>query len=188
MTSHHADESAETATSEGWLTGIAVRPARRAPMVEFDRADVTLDTGVYGDHGAGEAPAGAGFMAELMVARAPERAVTLLAMEAWQEALAAIPGCNDLPWTVRRANLLTKGLDLKLARESVITIGPVMLEVTRPTFPCKRMDEACPGLLKALAQDFRGGITCRVLEAGPVRKGDRVNVLHRVPLKRRRLP
>lgn len=188
MTSDGVESGAGLARTEGRLVGIAVRPARRASMVTFDRADVMVDTGVYGDHGAGEAPAGAGFMAELMVTRAPERAVTVLAAEAWREALALLPDCRDLPWTARRANLLTEGLDLKLARESVLSIGPVMLEVTRPTFPCKRMDEACPGLLKALAQDFRGGITCRVIEPGPIQTGDRVSILHRVPLKRRRLP
>ena len=67
-------------------------------------------------------------------------------------------------------------------------IGPVLLEVTYPTQPCSRMEEAHAGLLKALHPDWRGGITTRVLEGGLLRSGDPVEVLHAPPERRIRLP
>jgi MOSC domain-containing protein YiiM len=42
--------------------------------------------------------------------------------------------------------------------------------------------------LSALAKDWRGGVTCRVLEGGPIGLGDEVEVLAQRPLVVRRLP
>jgi len=66
--------------------------------------------------------------------------------------------------------------------------GPVRLEVTNPTQPCQRMEEAFPGLLKALHPEWRGGVTCLVLDDGVVRIGDAVEVLHAPPEHVPRLP
>jgi MOSC domain-containing protein YiiM len=41
------------------------------------------------------------------------------------------------------------------------------------------MEEARVGLLKALAVDWRGGVTCRVLSGGQIALGDAVGVLVR---------
>lgn len=175
-------------TAVGKLIGIAARPERRVPMVTFDEAHITIDTGVYGDHGAAELPAGRGFMGDLSPSPATNRALTILSREAWDAAIADVSDCGAAPWTERRANLLVEGLDLRMARGSLITIGHVMVEVTRFTFPCKRMDEVCSGLLKALAKDQRGGLTCRVLEPGHVALGDDVTIVKHVPIPNRRLP
>jgi MOSC domain-containing protein YiiM len=86
-----------------------------------------------------------------------------------------------LPWTARRANLLVEGVALPKARGGQVRIGPVLIEVTYPTQPCARMEEAHAGLLKALHPDWRGGITARVLEGGTVRLGDPVSVVLRPP-------
>ena len=53
------------------------------------------------------------------------------------------------------------------------------LEVTGQTYPCSRMEEARAGLLKALAVDWRGGVTCRVLSSAPIGLGEEVEVLVR---------
>jgi MOSC domain-containing protein YiiM len=120
------------------------------------------------------------------------RQVTLLAREDWLAALADLDrakGPTDLPWTARRANLLTEGLVLPAASGAIIGIGAARLEVTRPVFPCTRMLAAHPDLMRALAKDWRGGVAAKVLEGGPVRLGDAVTILAAGrPWTRPRLP
>lgn len=160
----------------GQLRGIAVRPARKAPMETRETVNVTAAGGLDGDHAG----------------KAPDRMVTVMSAEAWQDALDALaPALGEaetLDWTVRRANLLTDGVNLPRAVGGVIAIGDVILEVTGQTWPCKRMEEARKGLLKALARDWRGGVTCSVRQAGVVSVGDPVEILVSPPEIVRRLP
>lgn len=121
------------------------------------------------------------------------RAITVLSIEQWREALAELvaEGCPspvDLPWTARRANLLVEGVRLPRARGAIVRVGKVKLEVTYPTQPCRRMEEAHPGLLKALHPQWRGGVTAKVLEPGDIAVGDEVEILVRPPEKQIRLP
>jgi MOSC domain-containing protein YiiM len=161
----------------GRLIGIARRDAVRAPMEEILAGSITVDRGLEGDH---KGP------------KFPRRRITVLAREAWEEALAELGAADGapvtLPWTVRRANLLVEGVRLPRARGAILRVGPVTLEVTHPTQPCQRMEEAYPGLLKALHPDWRGGVTCQVLAGGTVRVGDAVAVLHAPPEHVARLP
>ena len=136
-------------------------------MQEIDEGLVTLERGLDGDH------KGAKFR---------NRALTILAAEDWAAALAALPEPDPaLPWTARRANLLVCGVRLPRARGAIIRIGPVLAEVTYPTVPCRRMEEARPGLQKALYPEWRGGVTARVLEGGTLRLGDPVSVVSSPP-------
>jgi MOSC domain-containing protein YiiM len=156
----------------GRLIGIARRNVRRAPMQTTDQGLITQVAGLVGDFKG---------------AKYPRRQVTVLALEAWQAALAEIAQ-SSLPWTTRRANLLVEGVDLPRAAGGVLRIGAVHLEVTGQTYPCSRMEEAQAGLLSALAKDWRGGVTCRVLEGGAVALGDAVEVLVRPAPATRHLP
>lgn len=146
-------------------------------MEEITAGPITVDGGLEGDH---KGP------------KFPKRRITVLAREAWEEALAELKGAEGeavwLPWTARRANLLVEGVRLLRARGGILRIGPVKLEVTYPTQPCQRMEEAHAGLLKALHPDWRGGVTCQVLEGGTVRLGDEVEVLVLPPEQVMRLP
>jgi MOSC domain-containing protein YiiM len=144
----------------GRLMGIARRPVRRAPMEEVAEAGVSVAAGLEGD---------------CKGAKYPRRQITVLALEDWQAALAELGG--DLAWTARRANLLVAGLVLPRGRGSILRIGPVHLEVLAQTFPCARMEEARAGLLKALAKNWRGGVTCRVMEGGRIALGQPVEVV-----------
>jgi MOSC domain-containing protein YiiM len=160
----------------GRLIGIARRQAVRAPMEETGEALISAGGGLEGDHKG---------------RKFPLRGITVLAREAWEAALAELEGPEGavvLPWTVRRANLLVEDAALPKARGGIVRIGHVLLEVTYPTQPCRRMEEAYPGLLKALHPDWRGGITARVLEGGTVRLGDEVEILVSPPEKKIRLP
>lgn len=147
-------------------------------MEEIGAGLITTEAGLIGDHKG---------------AKFKTRQITVLSLEQWREALAALAAASrgrpiELAWTARRANLLVEGVDLPRARGGILRIGPVKLEVTYPTQPCKRMDEAYPGLLKALHPDWRGGVTARVLEGGEIGIGDTVEVLVRPPEKVIRLP
>ena len=74
-----------------------------------------------------------------------------------------------LPWHARRANVCIDGLKFGPGDVGkVLSFGAVWLEVTGPTKPCHRMDEACPGLKDALGRDWRAGVTCRVMIPGVV--------------------
>jgi MOSC domain-containing protein YiiM len=156
----------------GRLVGIARRPMRRARMEEIAEGAVSVEAGLEGDFKG---------------AKYPRRQLTLLAREDWQAALAEI-GAEGLAWTARRANLLVAGMALPRAAGAILTVGPVRLEVTAQTYPCARMEEARPGLLKALAKDWRGGVTTRVLAGGRIALGDTVEVLWRPPEREPHLP
>ncbi len=163
-------------TIDGRLTGIARRPCRRAPMEVLASGEVSTDGGLAGDH---KGP------------KFPRRRITVLAIEDWEAALSDLAdrgGSVGLSWTARRANLLVAGLRLPRAAGARIRVGAVLLEVTYPTQPCSRMNEVHPGLLAALHPDWRGGVTCAVLEGGRIAIGDRVAVVHAPPERRVRLP
>ncbi|MEI9900405.1 MAG: MOSC domain-containing protein [Hyphomicrobium sp.] len=119
-------------------------------------------------------------------------AVTILAREDWEAALSELAASGtpvgDLDWTARRANLLVEGVRLPRAIGATLRIGPVLLEVTYPTTPCARMDEARDGLRKALHPEWRGGVTCLVLEGGHIAIGDGVDIIHAPPERQRKLP
>ncbi|HYE00444.1 MAG TPA: MOSC domain-containing protein [Alphaproteobacteria bacterium] len=136
------------------LLAIARRARPKAPMAVLDRAEIDPAFGVRGDARG----------------KPGRRQVTLLSAEAWAEACAAL-GIR-LPWTLRRANLLVSGLALAGTAGRRLRIGPVVLAVTGETDPCRRMDAQFPGLAAALAPDWRGGVTCRVVAGGRVQAGD----------------
>lgn len=118
-------------------------------MLPLERVAVSLSAGVAGDTRGRPGP----------------RQVTVLSAGAWLDAC-AIAG-TDLPWLARRANVLVDGLDLRHTQGAVLRLGDdVELLVTGELDPCQRMDAAAPGLRLALANDWRGGVTCRVQRGG----------------------
>jgi MOSC domain-containing protein YiiM len=160
----------------GRLIGIARRDAHRAPMEELQVGSVSIERGLERDHKG---------------AKFPRRQITVMSIEAWQAAnaeLADLAGSALLPWTTRRANFLVEGVELPRAKGGLLKIGPVELEVTDQTVPCGRMDEAHKGLLKALRSDWRGGVTCRVVQGGMVEIGEAVEILLSPPEHRINLP
>jgi MOSC domain-containing protein YiiM len=164
---HDADEAAgrrgNGAGPMGRLVDIAWRAASRAPMQPIAEGIVSTAGGLEGD---------------CKGVKYPRRQITVLALEDWEAAMAEI-GAGGLPWTVRRANLLVAGVVLPRAAGGILRIGPVHLEVTAQTYPCARMEAARAGLLRALAKNWRGGVTCRVMEGGRIAVGLPVEVVVR---------
>ena len=136
-------------------------------MEEPSSGQITIDAGLLGDFKG---------------VKHKSRQITILALEDWNRALGdlSVP-VGTLPWTTRRANLLCEGLRLPRVKGAILDTGSIRLEVTGQTYPCRRMDEAHMGLLKALAPDWRGGVTCTVIASGPVALGDTIRITSSPP-------
>ena len=141
------------------LLGIAVKQVRKGPVSTHDEAMITIHNGVVGDWRG----------------KPGNRQVTLMSLVDWQAACGELG--VELPWQTRRANLLVDALPLHRSTGARIVLGEAVLEVTGETDPCERMEEAQPGLFQALAPDWRGGVTCKVLANGVIRVGMDVELI-----------
>ncbi|MGS0676809.1 MOSC domain-containing protein [Shewanella sp. 0m-4] len=142
------------------LIGIAFKTEKRGPMITVEQAEVTQAKGVEND----------------IFGRPGNRQVTVMSIQQWQLA------CNEidkqLPWFTRRANLLIN--DISFSAQDVgkqLVIGKLVLEITGETDPCKKMEQAYPGLEKALLPDWRGGVTCRVIIGSNIKIADNVALI-----------
>lgn len=143
----------------GKVIGISARPAKKEAMVVFASARVSFNHGVADD-------------ARGLIKG--DRQVTVMTQESWDAV------CNEMGkeihWTTRRANLLISGIDLENTKGNLLKIGNVMLEITGELAPCYRMDEQFEGLTKALTPNWRGGVTCKILNEGFVSENDEVKI------------
>lgn len=146
------------ASSAGRLAGIARRDKKRALMQTLETADISSDTGVAADFRG----------------KPGDRQVSVVSAAAWRAACAELQ--RDVAWTTRRANLLIDGLELPPQPGAELHIGAVRLMITGELEPCSRMDEQCPGLTEALKPDWRGGVSCSILQGGRVSVGDNVTI------------
>jgi MOSC domain-containing protein YiiM len=142
----------------GRLEAIWLKRMRRGPMDTVERAVLKAQQGLVGNTDQGG-----------------RRQVTLLQREVW-EALMAQVG-TTLPPSVRRANVLLSGIRLAKSRQRILGIGACRLRILGETKPCERMEEACPGLQKAMYPDWAGGAFGEVLDDGTIAVGDPVRWL-----------
>lgn len=143
------------------LLAIAYKTVKRGPMNEVLCANVTQLSGVEKD----------------VFGRPGKRQVTVLSKIQWQQACHSIE--VDLPWTTRRANLLVDDLVFSSADVGKhLQIGELRLEITGETDPCKKMEIAHVGLETALTPDWRGGVTCRVLNDAMIHLGDEITLVN----------
>jgi MOSC domain-containing protein YiiM len=146
----------------GNVIGIATREKTGAPMMVSSFAKISFEKGV-GEDSRGLIKG--------------NRQVTVMTQESWRNVCCELD-C-DIKWTTRRANLLIEGIDLENTKGDILNIGNFMLEITGELVPCNRMDEQLQGLTKALAPNWRGGVTCKVLSQGDVKEGDKVTLSER---------
>jgi MOSC domain-containing protein YiiM len=147
----------------GTLRGIARRAFPGAAMEVIERAQISLALGVVGDARG------------IVKAGKTRRQVSLMELGDWRAALAEVGA--DAPWQLRRANLLVDGLDLPQRPGAVLRIGATArVEVTTECDPCIRMEQVAPGLMQALAPDWRGGVLARVVAEGEIRVGDPIRI------------
>ena len=123
---------------------------RREPMEELPRAEVMADAGIAG----------------CTHARPGSKRQVLLMDRETLEAMHLSPG-------IIRENITTEGIDVnRLQVGQVLSIGTVRLEVSMICAPCELMEKIRPGLQKEL--EGRRGMLCRVIEGGPIRRGDEI--------------
>ncbi len=148
----------------GLLQGIARHDRPRGPIETVSRVRVTEGEGVHGD-----------LRGALRPGKSGKRQITLMEAESWAAALADLK--IDLPWHVRRANLLVSGLRLPREPGAIIRIGATLrIRVNCECDPCSRMDEIAPGLKAALLPDWRGGVCGKVISDGDIAIGDEVRI------------
>jgi MOSC domain-containing protein YiiM len=152
----------------GRLGGIARHDRPRGAIETLDHVSVTCELGVRGDLRGAIRPGKSG-----------RRQISLIEAECWEAALAELQPApdHDLPWHVRRANLLVQGVRLPREAGRIIAIGKSLrIETTCECDPCSRMDEIHPGLKLALMLDWRGGVLGRVISDGDIAIGDEVRI------------
>ena len=143
----------------GTVIGLARRKKLRGEIELVESVYIDRKTGLSGD----------------IRGTVKNRQVTLLSNRSWGDVCRELK--EEIPWTYRRSNILIDNFDFIKKSGYRIQVGEVILQVTRETDPCPRMDEQLQGLTNALLSDWRGGVCCNVIEGGDVNLGSEVKVL-----------
>jgi len=139
------------------IKAIAIKNRPRVEMQAINNAQITVANGIQGDFRGSQRG----------------RQVTIMSESAWQKTCKQLN--TELPWTVRRANLLVDDIEFDATWiGKILRVGEVELVVIGETDPCSRMDEQQPGLTAALTPQWRGGISCDVIKPGAIKIGDQI--------------
>jgi MOSC domain-containing protein YiiM len=141
---------------EGTLRTIWIKRSKRGPMDPRETATLVAGKGLAGNANQGG-----------------RRQVVLVSEEGWADALAELGAAVDP--SARRGNLLISGIGFEGTRGRVLRIGDSRLQIWTECTPCERMEQAHPGLQKALRSHWRAGACAMVLDSGEIRVGDPVS-------------
>jgi len=137
----------------GEVVSIWIKRSHRGVMDAVDEAQAVAGRGLVGNADQGR-----------------RRQVTIIDEEAWNAA-AAETGHRVDP-SKRRANIMLRGIALAESRGRHLRIASCLIHILGETRPCERMEEAQPGLRKALGTAWRAGVFGEIVEGGSIRIGD----------------
>lgn len=143
------------AAPAGRLEAIWIKRMKRGPMDPATRAHLVAARGIQDNANQGG-----------------KRQVTIIEREVWDSLMRELAA--DISPASRRANLMVSGVQLAGMRGRVLHIGACRIRIYGETKPCERMDEALPGLQRAMRPDWRGGAFGEVLDGGDIALGDAV--------------
>jgi MOSC domain-containing protein YiiM len=144
------------ACMSGTLERIWLKRNKRGPMDVRSTATLVANRGLVGNANQGG-----------------RRQVTIIEAERWAAHMDALG--TTLDPSVRRANLLVRGVSLAGSRGQVLRIGAVRLQIAGETKPCHQMDEVYMGLQAVMRPDWGGGAFATVLDDGEIHVGDAVS-------------
>jgi MOSC domain-containing protein YiiM len=142
----------------GRVEALWLKPEEYGPMKPVDELRVVARTGI--EHNADWGG---------------KRQITILEKERWDAMMAEL-GHPDVDPSARRANVLISGCTLADSKHRILHLGDVRVEIMGETRPCERMDQAHPGLRRAMAAPWNGGAYGIVLDDGAIRIGDPVEL------------
>ena len=137
----------------GRIEAIWIKRFKRGPMDAVTEAEMVNRRGLVGNADQGG-----------------RRQVTIIDAAVWEQVMKQLNA--NLDPSLRRANLMVRGIDLAQSRKKILQLGACRVRIFKETKPCERMDEALLGLQKALYYDWRGGAFGEVMTGGIVRVGD----------------
>ena len=139
----------------GKIEWIGLRPIKKADLTEVTSAEITVESGLTGDHNA---------------RKGGKRMVTLIQRE-HIDLVASVMNKSVSPLDLRR-NIVVSGINLLALHDQEISLGEgVVLKGTGYCVPCSRMEENLgPGGYNTMIG--HGGITASVISGGSVAVGD----------------
>jgi hypothetical protein len=136
----------------GRLEAIWVKRAHRGPMDPVASTALAAGRGVVGSADQGR-----------------RRQVTLIEREVWEKLMRGLEG--EVAPSARRANLMVSGFPLAHTTNRTFRVGGCRLRILGETRPCERMDEALPGLRRAMESPWGGGAFAEVMDGGEISVG-----------------
>jgi MOSC domain-containing protein YiiM len=143
----------------GKIIGIASCEKKGGSMVVYASAKASIESGI-GDDYRGIVQEDSGYQ------------LTIIAVENWNRVCSELG--RKLHWTTRGANLIIEGVDLENSTGDLLKIGNFFVEITGEYKPEQNMDDKILGLRDALVENWRGGVTAKVIQNGIVNENDEV--------------
>ena len=103
-------------------------------------------------------------------AQGGRRQISVLSEEGWAEACRELG--REIDPSVRRANLLVRGVDLAARIHGQLQIGEVVIEVLGECRPCELLDQdGNEGLCNSLRANRRAGVIGQIVRGGELQVG-----------------